>query len=76
MADQFGRRAYGSITAVQAIAITLSSGGGVFGAGWLYDKLGSYTMAFGLCATAFGLAAVGFFLTPRPTQMREKSLFP
>jgi MFS family permease len=60
MADHFGRRAYGSITAVQAIAITLSSGGGVFGAGWLYDKLGSYTMAFGLCATAFGLAAVVF----------------
>jgi MFS family permease len=76
MADHFGRRAYGSITAVQAIATTLCSGGGVFVAGWLYDKLGSYNVAFWLCAAAFGLAAVGFFLTPQPKHAVEKPVFP
>ena len=68
MAAHFGRRAYGSITAVQGIAITLCSGGGVFVAGWLYDTWGSYTVAFWMCSAVLGLAALGFFLTPQPEQ--------
>lgn len=72
MADHFGRRAYGSITAVQGMVITLCSGGGVVVAGGLYDKLGSYNVAFWLCAAALGLAAVGFFLTPQPEQVVER----
>ena len=76
MADHFGRRAYGSITAAQGIAITLCSGTGIFVAGWLYDKLGSYTVAFGLCAGAFGLAALGLFLTPQPQKGMGKPEFP
>ena len=72
MADHFGRRAYGSITAVQGMAITLFSGGGVVVAGGLYDKLGSYNVAFWLCAAALGMAAVGFFVTPQPEQVVER----
>lgn len=72
MADHFGRRAYGSITAVQGIAITLCAGLGILVAGWLYDTLGSYEVAFWLCVGAFGLAAVGMFLTPQPENVVEK----
>jgi MFS family permease len=73
MADHFGRRAYGAITAVQGIAITLCSGLGVLAAGWLYDRLGSYTLTFWLCAGAFGVAAIGLFLTPQPETTEEKT---
>ncbi len=72
MADHFGRRAYGSITAVQGIAITLCAGLGILVAGWLYDTLGSYEVAFWLCVGAFGLAAVGMFLTPQPENVVEE----
>lgn len=72
MANHFGRRAYGSITAVQGIAITLCAGVGILVAGWLYDTLGSYEVAFWLCVGAFGLAAVGMFLTPQPENVVEE----
>lgn len=73
MADHFGRQAYGSITAVQGIVITLGAGLGTLAAGWLYDKLGSYTGAFWLCVGMFGLAAAGLFLTPQPKRVAENS---
>jgi MFS family permease len=71
MAEHVGRRAYGSITAVQGIAVTLCAGLGVLAAGWFYDRLGSYDGTFWLCAGVFGLAAVGLFLTPQPNKSRE-----
>jgi MFS family permease len=74
MADHFGRRAYGAITAMQGIAITLCSGLGVLAAGWLYDRLGSYTLSFWLCAGAFGFAAIGLFLTPQPETTEGKTV--
>jgi MFS family permease len=76
MADHFGRRAYGAITAVQGIAITLCSGLGVLVAGWLYDRLGNYHLTFWLCAGAFGVAAIGLFLTPPPETTAEKAVSP
>ena len=66
MADHFGRRAYGAITAVQGIPLAVSAGLGPLAAGWLYDVLHHYGVAFWLCAGAFLLAAIGIAVAPRP----------
>ncbi len=66
MADHFGRRAYGAITAVQGIPVALCAGLGPLAAGWLYDVLHHYYLAFWLCAAAFLLAATGLALVPQP----------
>ena len=66
MADHFGRRAYGSITAVQGIPVAICAGLGPLAAGWLYDMLHHYELAFWLCAGAFILAAIGMAMTPQP----------
>jgi MFS family permease len=68
MADHFGRRAYGAITAVQGIPLALCAGLGPLAAGWLYDGLHHYEVAFWLCACAFMLAAIGIGVTPRPQE--------
>jgi cyanate permease len=66
MAEHFGRRAYGTIIALQGIVIAVCAAGGPVVAGWLYDLLGSYDLAFGLCVGAFLLAAISIGLAPRP----------
>lgn len=66
MADHFGRRAYGSITAVQGISMAICAGLGPLAAGWLYDVLHHYEAAFWLCAFSFLLAALGLAMVPRP----------
>jgi MFS family permease len=66
MADHFGRRAYGAITTMQGVPIAIASGLGPLAAGWLYDRLGNYGLAFGLCAGAFLLAGLAVLLMPRP----------
>jgi MFS family permease len=66
MADHFGRRAYGAITAVQGIPVAVCAGLGPLAAGWLYDGLHRYEVAFWMCAGAFLLAASGIALAPRP----------
>ncbi|HEU5229542.1 MAG TPA: MFS transporter [Ktedonobacteraceae bacterium] len=66
MADHFGRRAYGSITAIQGVPIALCGGLGPIAAGWLYDTLHHYELAFWLCVVAFLLATLGILLTARP----------
>jgi MFS family permease len=66
MADHFGRRAYGSITALQGIPVALCAGLGPLAAGWLYDLLHHYELAFWMCAVAFLLASLGVFVTPQP----------
>ncbi len=65
MADHFGRRAYGAITAAQGIVVALPAAFGPLAAGWLYDRLGTYQIAFCLTAAAFALAAALVYLTPR-----------
>lgn len=67
MADHFGRRDYGAITAIQGISVALCAAGGPLAAGWLYDLLGHYDVAFWFCALGFLLAAGAVFLTPRPS---------
>jgi len=68
MADHFGRRAYGAITAVQGIPVAICAGLGPLAAGWLYDGLHHYEVAFWLCACAFLLAAISIALAPRPKE--------
>ena len=68
MVDHFGRRAYGAITAVQGIPVAVCAGLGPLAAGWLYDGLHHYELAFWLCAAAFLLAAIGIALAPRPKE--------
>lgn len=66
MAEHFGRRAYGAITAAQGVPVALCAGLGPVAAGWLYDRLGSYAPAFWLSIGAFLLAGLGVVLAPRP----------
>lgn len=66
MAAQVGRRAYGSIIALQGVPVAVAAGAGPVVAGVLYDHLGGYTVSFSLCAGAFLLAAALFALPPRP----------
>jgi len=66
MADHVGRRAYGSITAVQGVPVALCAALGPLAAGWLYDTLHHYELAFWLCAAAFLLAALALLLTAQP----------
>jgi sugar phosphate permease len=65
MAEHFGRRAYGAITAAQGVPVAIASGLGPVAAGVLYDRLGDYQLAFGLTAAAFLLAGAIVFLTPK-----------
>ena len=65
MADQFGRAAYGAITAVQGAVVAVLAAGGPLAAGYLYDRLHDYRLAFLLTAAAFGLACVVVLVTPR-----------
>jgi MFS family permease len=66
MAEQFGRRAYGSVTAAQGVPAALCAGLGPLLAGRLYDALGTYQLAFALAAGGFLLASLGVALTPPP----------
>lgn len=66
MAEHFGRRAYGAITAVQGVPVAIASGFGPLAAGALYDRLGDYQLAFGLTAGAFALSGLLTLITPRP----------
>jgi MFS family permease len=73
MADHFGRWAYGSITAVQGIPVAVCAGLGPLAAGWLYDELHHYEVAFWLCAGAFLLAAICIIITSQPRHDYESS---
>ena len=68
MADQVGKKAYGAITGVQGVIVALSTAIGPLAAGWLYDVLGHYEVAFWLCAAGFLLAALGVWCTPLPSR--------
>ena len=74
MADHFGRRAYGSITALQGVPVALCAGLGPLAAGWLYDSLHHYELAFWLCAAGFLLAALALLLTAQPHANHANSM--
>lgn len=64
MADHFGRRSYGAITAASGIPIAVAGSVGPIVAGALYDRLGSYGPALTLTGAAFVLSAFSVALTP------------
>lgn len=64
-AEHFGRLAYGAITGAQNLPTQLLSAVGPLLAGYLYDLLGDYRLAFSLTAAAFLAAALLILLTPR-----------
>lgn len=68
MADHFGKRAYGAITGVQGIPLALCQAAGPLVAGWLFDRLHHYDLAFWLCVGSFVLAALLILALPHPEQ--------
>lgn len=68
MADHFGQRAYGAITGVQGIPLALCQAAGPLVAGWLFDRLHHYDLAFWLCMGGFVLAALLIVSLPHPAQ--------
>ena len=66
LADHFGRVAYGAISSVQGVPAGILAGAGPVVAGFLYDRLGDYRLAFTLTAAAFLAASLAIFVTPRP----------
>lgn len=69
-AEQFGRRAYGAITAILAVPANVLAGVGPLAAGALYDRSGGYTIALVLTCAAFIAAVVCLAVTPRPRAAR------
>jgi nitrate/nitrite transporter NarK len=53
--------------------VAVCGGLGPLAAGWLYDGLHHYEVAFWLCAGAFLLAAIGIALAPRPREQQVVS---
>ena len=66
MADHFGRREFGAITATQNVGVTLCSALGPLLAGRLYDVAHDYRTALLVLAAVTALAAVSAIVTPRP----------
>jgi cyanate permease len=66
MADHFGKRAYGAITGFQGIPLALCQAAGPLMAGWLFDTLHRYDLAFWLCMGSFVVAALLLLMFPQP----------
>lgn len=66
IAAHFGRRAYGTITSVQGVIMAVPAAFDPLAAGWLYDRLGNYQLAFWLTAASFAVAALLVIMTPSP----------
>lgn len=66
MADQFGKRSFAAIIALQGVPVAICAASGPVTAAWIYDQSGSYLIAFALCAAAFLLAAGLVQWSPRP----------
>lgn len=73
MADQFGRRSYGAITAAGGLPIAFLGASGPLLAGVLYDRLGGYELVLWSVVGAFTLSAAAVALTPRPPPEQRPS---
>ncbi|HXM54976.1 MAG TPA: MFS transporter [Candidatus Dormibacteraeota bacterium] len=73
MADQFGRRAYGAITAASGVPVAVAGAIGPTAAGAIYDRVGSYGPALALTAGAFLLSALAVALTPGAAGRHNRS---
>jgi MFS family permease len=59
-------RSYGAITGFQGIFLALCQAAGPLVAGWLFDQLHHYDLAFWLCVDGFVLAALLIGSLPQP----------
>lgn len=66
MADHFGRRSYGAVTAAAGVPIAVLGAAGPLVAGLLFDRIGRYEPAFEVVALAFVLSALAVLVTPAP----------
>jgi MFS family permease len=66
MAQHFGRRSYGAITAVQNLAVVGGSAGGPLAVGQLYDVDHGYGTAFMLLIAVLGVGALATTIAPVP----------
>jgi MFS family permease len=57
-----------AITGFQGISLALCQAAGPLVAGWLFDRLHHYDLAFWLCAGSFVLAALLIGMLPHPGQ--------
>jgi MFS family permease len=73
LAEQFGRRAYGAITAASGVPANVLAAVGPLAAGALYDRLGNYTLALILTCAAFVLAVLALAATPAPREAAASS---
>jgi MFS family permease len=73
-AEHFGRRAYGAISAVQGIPTLAGAALGPVAAGWIYDRSGSYQLAFAAVAALYVVSAGAMFVTPKPERTRQEML--
>lgn len=73
LAEQFGRRAYGAITAIHGVPASMLGAVGPLVAGVLYDRLGDYQLALILTAGAFLLAGAFLVITPSAREARASS---
>lgn len=65
----FGMRAFGAIAGmVGTVALSFGGAAGPVVAGALYDRTGSYFLAFLLCTGVFLVGAVAAFVTTEPTR--------
>jgi len=65
-AQHFGRRCFGSISALQGYPAQAAAALGPLLAGWLYDRSGGYQATFATVALLYGLSAAAMLATPRP----------
>ncbi len=65
-AEHFGRRAFGTISAIQGYPGLGAAALGPVLAGWMYDRSGSYQLTFAVVAALYALSAGAMFATPKP----------
>ena len=67
-ANYYGRTFLGTIRGIIAPFSLISSAGGPIFAGWLYDRTGNYTIAFGTFIVALALGGLLILLAKPPTR--------
>ena len=74
MADQFGRRSYGAITAASGLPIAVLGAAGPLTAGILFDRLGGYGIALWVVVAAFVVSGLAVVITPTAPRGPRPSL--
>ncbi len=70
-AEHFGRRGFGAISAVQGVPGLAGAALGPIVAGWIYDRSGSYQLAFAVVAALYVVSAGAMFVTPKPEPISQ-----